>query len=323
MATNYRPLKVLITEPIHKEGMKLLNREFNVQLASDIKESILIKEIKDCQALIVRIARINKIIIDNAPYLKIISRHGVGIDNIDVDAATKRRILVTNAKGSNTDSVAEHALGMILALAKNIISMDKAVKEGNFKIRYNFFSNEIKGKTVGIVGFGEIGQALAKKLTALEVKIIAYDPYIVSMDKIMPGVMFVKNLDNILTDSDIISIHVPYTKETFHMIGEKEFQKMKKNTFFINVSRGEIVDEVALFDALNQGIIRASAIDVFEKEPPERGNPLFKLNNILLSPHNAALTEEAMVRMAVTCVMNIIDYFNDRKPRNILNPEVL
>ncbi|MCL5069915.1 MAG: hydroxyacid dehydrogenase [Actinobacteria bacterium] len=315
--------KVLITQPIHEEGIKLLEKEVKVIMASGFDEKTLIKESADCDGILVRTAIISGKVIENALKLKVIGRHGVGVDNIDLEMATRKGVAVVNAPDSNIDSVAEHVLGMILALAKNFVKMDKEIRRGRYELRNKIIGMEIKDKIVGIIGLGNIGMAVAKKLKALEVKIIAYDPC-VKPSSIMDNKMdLVSNLNKIYSDSDIVTVHVPLTENTIGMIGKEEFKKMKKSAFFINTSRGQIIDEIALCDALMKGEIRGAALDVFIKEPPSINNPLFKLENIILSPHNAALTEEAMIKMATHSAQGILDYLNGKIPKYFVNPEVL
>ena len=250
---NDRPVRILLTESIHQSGIRLLRERFTVKFAKSISQDAIIESGKDCQGMLVRIARITGETMKKLPDLKIIARHGVGTDNVDLKAAAERRITVTNAKGSNTDSVAEHALGLMLALSKNMLNMDREVRNGNFNIRYRVDAIEILGKTVGIIGFGEIGRALAGKLAAMGVKIIVYDPYIPSRKNVEDSVVSIKeNLEDVLKGSDIISIHVPYNTQTHGLIGKKELEIMKKDALLINVSRGGVVDEEALHDALKK-----------------------------------------------------------------------
>jgi len=316
---NDRPVRILLTESIHQSGIRLLRERFTVKFAKSISQDAIIESGKDCQGMLVRIARITGETMKKLPDLKIIARHGVGTDNVDLKAAAERRITVTNAKGSNTDSVAEHALGLMLALSKNMLNMDREVRNGNFGIRYMVTAIEMLGKTVGIIGFGEIGRALAGKLAAMGLKIIAYDPYIPAEKYEGDIISMKKNLEEVLKGSDIISIHVPYNTQTHGLIGRKELDIIKKDALLINVSRGGVVDEEALYDALKEKRIRGAGIDVFEKEPTGKDNPLFGLDNVILSPHSGALTEEAMIRMAMVCSRSIIDYFEGRKPQNIVN----
>jgi D-3-phosphoglycerate dehydrogenase / 2-oxoglutarate reductase len=315
--------KVLITQPIHEDGIKLLEKEVKVIMASGFDEKTLISEAEDCDGILVRTAIISGKVIENALNLKVIGRHGVGVDNIDLEAADRRGIAVVNAPDSNIDSVAEHVLGMMLALAKNFVKMDREIRLGGYKLRDKITGVEIKDKTVGIIGLGNIGMAVVKKLKALDVKIIAYDPFIQPSGIMDTGIRLVNDLNKIYLESDIITVHVPLTKDTRGMIGGDEFRKMKKSAFFINTSRGQIIDETALYEALKNGEIKAAALDVFTEEPPSPGNPLFELDNILLSPHNAALTEEAIIKMATHAAQGILDYLNGKRPKYIVNPEVL
>ena len=315
--------KVLITQPIHEDGIKLLEKEVNVIMASGFDEKTLIREVVDCEGILVRTAIISGKVIENALNLRVIGRHGVGVDNIDLEMATRKGIAVVNAPESNIDSVAEHVLGMMLALAKNFVKMDRETRLGGYELRDKIIGVEIKDKTVGIIGLGKIGRAIVKRLKAFDVKIIAYDPCIEPSNIMNTDIRLVDDLNKIYLESDIITVHVPLTKDTRGMIGRDEFKKMKKSAFFLNTSRGQIIDEIALCEALKNGEIRAAALDVFSKEPPSPSNPLFELDNILISPHNAALTEGAMIKMATHAAQGILDYLNGKKPKYIVNPEVL
>lgn len=315
--------KVLITQPIHEDGTKLLEKEVKVIMASGFDEKTLIRESKDCDGILVRTAIISGKVIENALRLKVIGRHGVGVDNIDLEMATRKGVAVVNAPDSNIDSVAEHVLGMIFALAKNFVKMDKEIRRGGYKLRDKIIGMEIKDKIAGIIGLGNTGMAVAKKLKALDVKIIAYDPYVKPSDIMYSGINLVSSLNKIYSDSDIVTVHVPLTENTLGMIGKEEFKKIKKSAFFINTSRGQIIDEIALYEALKSGDIKGAALDVFTKEPPQEDNPLFELENIILSPHNAALTEEAMIKMATHSAQGILDYLNGKIPKYLVNPEVL
>jgi len=315
--------KVLVTQPINKEGIKLLEKEVKVIMASAFDEETLTREARDCDGILVRTAIISGKVIENALNLKVIGRHGVGVDNIDLETATRKGVAVVNAPDSNIDSVAEHVLGMVLALAKNFVKMDKEIRIGRYELRDKIIGTEIKDKIVGIIGLGNIGMAVAKKLKALDVKIIAYDPCVKQSNIIDNGINLVGSLNRIYSESDIVTIHVPLTENTMGMIGKEEFKKMKKSAFFINTSRGQIIDETALCEALKSGEIRAAALDVFIKEPPSADNPLFELENIILSPHNAALTEEAMIKMATHSAQGILDYLNGKIPKYLVNREVL
>ncbi len=314
--------KVLIIEPIHEEGVKLLEQEVEVKIASSIDKNTIIKEGKDCSGLLIRTSNLPGEVIKGLPKLQVIGRHGAGVDNIDIKAATSQEVLIVNAPEANYDSVAEHVVTLMLGMAKNLLVMDKNVRNGNFGIRNNILGQEIKGKTIGILGLGKIGISLAKKIKSFDVNIIAYDPYVKKSDVSKYGIEMVDDTDIIYRKSDFITLHVPLTEKTENMIGEEEFKKMKSDAFLINTSRGPVVDENALYEALKNDVIKGAGIDVYSQEPPENNNPLFELENLILSPHNAALTEEAMVNMATHVAQGMIDFYRNRKPKYIVNPSI-
>lgn len=315
--------KIFLTEPIHEDGVKLLETVGQVILASAKDEETIIREAADCDAILIRSAKITKNIIKSIPNLKVVAKHGIGVDNIDVKAATEKGVMVVNAPESNINSVAEHALAMILALSKNLVIMDKKTRNDEFASRNKIICMELKGKTIGLVGLGKIAKLLAKKLKSLDVDIIAFDPYIDGEKAKELGVKLVNNLDELLEKSDFVSLHIPLTEENKKIIGKERLSKMKKSACLINVARGEIVDEKALYEALKENIIRGAALDVFEQEPPSADNPLFELENVILSPHNAALTSEALVAMATDSAQGIVECLKGEIPKHLVNTYVL
>lgn len=315
--------KVLVTERIHKVGLEILRKEFSVFLATCITQEKLIEEAANCDAVLIRSAKINCELIKNLPRLKIISIHGVGVNGIDIEAATKNKILIINTPEANINSVAEHTLCMILALSKNLVEMNQKVKQGDFGIRERMYNMEFRGKIIGIIGVGKIARCLIQKMQALDVEIIAFDPYIdLSVAKKI-GVKLVNHLDEVFKVSDFITLHIPLTKVTKGVISERTFNMMKSSAYLINTSRGAIIDQEALYNALKSKKIKGAALDVFEEEPPREDNPLFKLDNVLFSPHNAAMTEEAMRAMAMQSAQGIVDYLKGKRPKNIVNFEVI
>lgn len=315
--------KVFLTEPIHQDGVDLLSSEAEVILGSNTDPETIIKEAVECEGILIRSAKITGEIIKNLPNLKVIGKHGIGVDNIDVQTATEQGVFVVNAPESNINAVAEHAFAMIMGVAKNFIKLDSAVRENQFHLRNKYICTELKGKTVGLIGLGKIGLLLVKKLQALDVKIIGFDPYVDPKVAEAFNIQLVSDVNTIYSEGDFISIHVPLTNETRGLIGEKELNLMKESAFLINVSRGSIVDESALFKALKDKRIKGAALDVFESEPPPADHPLFGLDNILLSPHNAALTDEALVAMATQSAQGILDHLSGKKPKYLVNKEVL
>lgn len=314
---------VFLTEPIHKNGVELLEKVAVVKLGTSLDKDVIIKEAQGCDAILIRSAKITEEIMKSIPTLKVIGKHGIGVDNIDVEAATKLGILVVNAPESNVNAVAEHVFGMIFALSKNFVQMDQRTRNGQFSMRTKVVNTELKGKTVGIIGLGKIAMLLVRKLSALDVNIIGYDPFVNESIAREQGINLVCNINDLYKQADFITVNVPLTKDTKDMIGKDQFARMKKNACFINAARGEIVKEMDLYEALKNGVIKAAAIDVFDKEPPENDNLLFTLDNILLSPHNAALADEALINMAVHSAKGIVDFLESKTPKYIVNPKCI
>jgi D-3-phosphoglycerate dehydrogenase len=231
--------------------------------------------------------------------------------------------MVVNAPDSNIHSVAEHAMTMILSIAKNVARMDREVRKGRFESRDEVIGIEIKGKKVGIIGLGQIGLILADMLRGFDVEMIGYDPYANEAKVKEAGIEIVDDSNKIYSEADIITLHLPLTDETEGMIGEDEFAMMKENAFFINTARGPIADEEVLYQFLKEGKIKGAALDVFAEEPPPEDNPLFELDNVVLSPHNAALTEEALIKMATHSSQGVVDALRGEKPKYLVNPEVM
>ncbi len=252
--------------------------------------------------------------------LQIIARHGVGIDNVDVKVATKKGIPVTITYGANAVSVAELTIAFMFALAKKLIKAHRSVLEEN--TWPSIVGIELYGKTLGLLGFGAVGREVAKRAMALSMKVIAYDPYVSKEEMEKMGVTPVV-FDRIFKESDFISIHVPLTEETKNLIGERELKMMKESAFLINTARGGIVDEEALAKALRERWIAGAALDVFEEEPPSFESPLFKCENLIATPHMAAHTFEAIYRMNMMAAISIVDYFNGKIPKYIVNKEVV
>ena len=249
----------------------------------------------------------------------VVGKHGIGVDNIDVDFASSKGVMVVNAPESNVNAVAEHALSMIFEVSKNLKMLDNEVRKDNFKARTRVVNLELKGKVAGLVGLGKISSLLAVKLVALGLKVVAFDPYAKQENAKAMGVEMVGTLDELLAISDFVSLHVPLNDQTQGMIGKAAFEKMKKSAYLINVARGAVVNETDLYEALKNNKIKGAAIDVFEVEPPKSDNPLFKLENILFSPHNAALTDEALVAMATHSAQGIVDCINGKMPKHVVN----
>ena len=315
--------KILIVQPIHERGVRVFGERFDVRVASDPSVATLLKEIRGVAGVVVRTAPFPGEIIEAADALKVIGRHGVGVDNIDVKAATEKGIVVVYTPNANATSVAEHTITAIGALAKRAVSYDRATREGRWEIRNSYKAVDLDGKILGLVGIGRIGSMVARRAAAAyNMKVIAFDPYVRPETADRMGVSLLPRMDDVFGQADVVSLHTPLTPETRGLVNEAKLRLMKPTSFLINFSRGEVVDEKALCMALRSGVIAAAAIDVYDPEPPLRDNPLFALENILLSPHSAALTEECVIRMATGAAEGIVDVLSGKKPQYIVNPDV-
>ena len=283
-----------------------------------MSEEELIQSVGQYDAMIVGLDKITKSIIEASKKMKVMTKHGVGVDNIDVEAASKANIVVTNAPSTNSDAVADLTVGLFVSLARNIPFADRSVKEGGWP---RIVGTQINGKVLGIIGLGQIGKRVAKRMSGFDMRILAHD--IVKDEAFAKkwGVTYT-SLDELLTESDFISIHVTLDASTRRMIGERELGLMKKTAFLVNIARGDIVDEEALYRALKDGKIRAAALDAFSHEPP-RGSPLLNLDNVISTPHMGAYTYEALREMGMVCVRDIVATLQGRHPQFVLNPEVL
>jgi len=313
--------KILLSKLINPAGMKVLEGKVEPAILSDFDVETIKKMVADVEGIILRTnIKVTREIIEAAPYLKIISRTGAGVDNVDVTAATEKGILVCNAPSVNSISVAEHTLALILAMAKQLKVIDKAVHVGNWKIRYTSKAEDLDGKTLGLVGIGHIGSLLAQKCRlAFNIKVIAYDPYV----KQTEGLELCSSLDQLFSQSDFISIHVPYTKETHHLVNARLLSLMKPDSYLINTSRGPVVHEKALIEALKNASIAGAGLDVFEKEPPSLDNPLLKFNNVITTPHSAGLNRDCERKLAIEAAQAVIDLLEGRQPKHIYNKKEL
>lgn len=329
----HRP-KVLLTDIIDKKGIRMLEKVADVLVAPSPSEEVLLKEARDVDAIIVRTpAKITRKIIENAKRLKVISRYGVGYDNIDVPSATRNKIPVTYTPGVNALSVAEYTVSLMMVLAKQIVITDKALRAHKWELRHKYTGFELNGKTLGIIGLGSIGQEVARLSKAIGMYVLYRDIVRKKEDEEKLGIEYVPLKDEdkrrglrvperLLKKADFISIHVALTDQTFGMIGRKEIASMKKGAFLINTARGGIVDEQALYEAFKKGKLGGAGLDVFQEEPPYE-SVLLKLENVIATPHMAALTKEALERMAVTVAEDVIRVLKGFHPINIANPEVL
>ena len=319
--------KIAMIGEIHEDGWKnLAYQNIDIFEITDLSQENLIKQLKDVDAVALRTATLNEDVLKYCPKIQIISRHGVGYDNVDLNYLNKHNQALAITGMSNAVSVAEHVMTMFLYLAKKINKSDNLVRTNNF-INKNLLGNffELYQKNILILGFGRIGQAVAKRCKGFDANILIYDPFV--NKEIIHKDNYKKVEFNVgIKEADFITVHIPLSNQTKNLINKKEFKKMKDDVIIVNTARGGIVNEEDLYWALKNKIIFAAGTDVFEIEPPNMNNPLFTLDNILLSPHNAALTLECRKRMAVETFENIIFYLKDRsklKKQNIINRKIL
>ncbi|MFH1777187.1 MAG: phosphoglycerate dehydrogenase [Candidatus Omnitrophota bacterium] len=312
-------MKILVTDPISEEGLNILKQEKDVDV--DIKLNPPAEELKkiiaDYDAWILRSGtKVTKDIIDAAVKLRVIGRAGVGLDNVDSEAATKRGIIVMNTPGGNTISTAEHTMSMMLALSRNIPQADASLRSGRWE-RKKFTGVELFGKTLGIIGLGRIGREVAKRALSFNMRVVAYDPFL-SKERTSKLEIESIDLEELLQISDYITTHTPLTQDTKHLISQTAFKMMKKGVKIVNCARGGIVDEKALYEAIKEGIVSGAALDVFEKEPPN-DNCLLKLENVIVTPHLGASTEEAQINVSVEVCRQVVDALVGRCVRNAVN----
>ncbi len=308
---------VLLFEPFDKEGIALLSQKAEVRYPSSLDEERLVVEVADVDGIIVRAnGRVGPRLMDAAPRLKVVGRHGVGVDNIDVAAAVERGIVVVNTPGVMTESVAEHCLGLMLALTKRIVRADKAARQGAWQVRYEYIGDELYGKTLGVVGFGQIGQRVAQLChRALDMPVLYYD--VVEYPEAAADLNARRvSLGELLVQADVVSLHVPLLPSTQGLVGEAELRRMKPGAYLINAARGPVVDEAALVTALREGWIAGAGLDVFAVEPASADNPLFTLDDVVVTPHMASHTHEATRRMAMTVVSDVIAVLDGEHPRH-------
>ncbi len=313
-------MKILVSDQLAQEGLAILKevKEFTVDVKTELKPEELKEVIKGYDALIVRSAtKVTKDIINAAEKLKVIGRAGVGLDNVDLESATQKGIIVMNTPAGNTISTCEHTMSMILALSRNIPQANASTKKGEWK-RSKFMGIELYGKILGIVGFGRIGKEVAKRALSFGMKVIIYDPFLSREVAEEMGIEVVE-LPGLLERADFITVHTPLTDETKHLISTKEFSLMKKSVRIINCARGGIIDEAALSSAIKEGKVSAAALDVFEKEPLSPDSELLKLDNVIVTPHLGASTEEAQVNVSIEVAEIVRDALLNRGIRNAAN----
>ncbi len=328
-SVNYLPKpKVYVTRELPERGLKVIRDHFDAevwpQYAPPPKE-VIIQKVKSVDALAPLLSdKIDAEVFDAAPKLKIVAQMAVGFDNIDVNEATRRGIYVTNTPGVLTETTADFAWALLMAVGRRVVEATKYVRTGQWKVGWHpsmLSGRDIYGATIGIVGAGRIGSAVAKRAVGFNMNIIFYD--VIPRPELEQLGAIRVDLDELLKESDFISVHVPLMKATYHLINEERLKLMKKTAYIINNSRGPVVDEKALYNALKEGWIAGAALDVFEQEPTPVSNPLLKLENVVVAPHISSASHETRSRMAEMVAENLVAFFDGRKPPNLVNPKAL
>lgn len=295
-----KPYRVLLYEDMHRAGVDLLAQKTEIVMAKSLDENTLVEQVKDIDAIVIRAnGSVTARIMDAAPRLKVIGRHGVGVEAIDLAAAKARGIVVCNTPDANVESVAEQAVGFMIVLSKQIQRADKAIRQGRWNVRYEYIGQEMLGRTIGLVGMGRIGSRVAEICNlGFRMPVIYYDvvryPFI--EEKLEARQV---TLDELLGQADIISVHVPLLPSTRNILGREQFTKMKKGAILINTARGGVLDEEAMIEALKSGHLGGAGLDVYAVEPTPADNPLLSLENVILSPHMAAHTDDALKAMSM------------------------
>ena len=313
--------KIAIIESIHKDGLDLLkkNSNYDFDVIEDTSEKNLIKRLPDFDACTLRVSKLNEKILSKCRNLKVISRHGVGYDNVDLNYIKKNNITLLITATANAVAVAEHVIYMMLSISKSINQYDQEVRNGNFKKNASSITTfELFNKEILIVGFGRIGQNLIKRCKGFEMKVKVFDPFVDNDTIERFGGQKIENLDDGLKICDYLSLHVPLTEKTKNLINYSKLKIMKREAIIINTARGGIINENDLDKALKENIIFGAGLDVFEKEPVDKINPLLSNKKVLLSPHSATFTNECKSRMSLETTKNIIDFFENKIDKSMI-----
>jgi len=315
-------MKVVITQPLHEDGNKILrDAGLDIEVANAGEPEGYLPFVKDADGLIIRIGHIDRATMEKCPNLKVIGRPGVGVDNVDVKAATELGIPVVIAPGANSRSVAECAFTMMFAAAKDMVRADKETRKGNFKVRSEYKAYEILGKTLGLIGYGHIGSILANMSAAVGMKVMVYDPFVKPEVVEQQGYKYCKDIAPIIKEADVISVHVPLTNATRDLIAAKELGEMKKNAILINCARGGIINEADLYKTLKDHAIQAACLDVFAHEPVPADDPLLTLDNVIAYPHMAGQTREAASNVATGAARGVAAVLAGQKWKAVCNPD--
>ena len=312
--------QVLAIEPFHEAGLALLRQRADIALTivSGPSDPAFLPTLEQAEALTIRMVPLGEDLIARAPNLRMVSRHGVGYDTVDVAALTKRGIVLSVVGDVNSTAVAEQVMAFFMGLARQIPRLDRAVRQGDFNIRHQGLTVEMTGKTVLIVGFGRIGRGVAKRSAAFDMRVLVHDPFLSADEIRQAGGEAAPDLDTALAAADFITLHAPLTERTRGMIGAREFGLMKRSAYLVNTARGNLVDQASLVEALGARRIAGAGLDVYERHPPRADDPVLALDNVILSPHASGLTRECAERMGLACAGNVIAFFEGRLDESLI-----
>lgn len=314
--------KVVISHRLHDDGMAVLRQGgATVAITNSGDPEVMLPELYDAEGLIIRIGSIDRETMLKAKRLKVIGRPGVGVDDVDVKAAAELGIPVVIAPGANTRSVAEHAFALMFACAKDIIRSDRETRKGNFSVRSSYRTYELRGKTLGLVGYGQIGGCLAELAAAIGMRVAVFDPFVQAEAIAVKGYRYEQALETVLKTADVISLHVPLLPTTRGLIGAAQLAVMKPNAILINCARGGIVDEAALAAALTAGKLCGAATDVFCNEPVTAAEPLLTCESLIVTPHMAGQTREAASSVATLAARGVLAVMNGERWPHVCNPK--
>jgi D-3-phosphoglycerate dehydrogenase len=317
---------VLIAGKVHPDGIAVLRARqgLAVEEMADLSAEAFMARLPEADALLIRTAPLPAAAVERAKKLRVVSRHGVGYDNVPMATLTARGIPVTVIGNAGSVAVAEHTLMLMLALAKRMTQFDAAVRNGDWNLRNRLNPSDLENRTLLLLGLGRIGRAVVQRAAAFDMRIFGYDPALPDAAIAALGVTAVSDWRAALPEADFVSLHVPRSPETEHMIGRRELAAMKPGAFLVNVARGGLVDEAALAEALAAGRIAGAGIDVLEDEPPPAGHPLLAAERLILSPHVAGLSENAAIRLSVASAVNVLAGLDGTlDPQFVVNAEVL
>ncbi|MDH7564134.1 MAG: glyoxylate reductase [Candidatus Bathyarchaeota archaeon] len=321
--------KVYITRELPERGLSIIKKHFEAEVWPEYApppKKVIVEKVRNVEGLVSLLSdKIDSEVFNAAPKLKIVSQLAVGFDNIDIAEATKRGIYVTNTPEVLTDTTADFAWALLMAVARRVVEADKYVRTGLWRVSWHpsmLQGRDVYGATIGIVGAGRIGYAMAKRATGFNMKILFYD--VIPRPEMEKDLGAKKvDLDTLFRESDFVSIHVPLMKETHHLVNRERLGLMKTTAYLINNSRGPVVDENALYEALKERRIGGAGLDVFEQEPTPLDNPLLKLDNVVVAPHISSASYETRSRMSEMVAENLVAFFEGKRPPNLVNPDVM